>query len=116
MGDPLKNAFLGFQDPAELAKNVNSALKGIGFFNSSTGKTEISTTDQIRMKAFSEATGISMENLRNQVFQMVQGDKVMNALTPENRKTYTKKQKELLQQQAHFSNGEGKVTFANGDE
>lgn len=116
MGDPLKNAFLGFQDPAELAKNVNSALKGIGFFNSSTGKTEISTTDQIRMKAFSEATGISMENLRNQVFQMVQGDKVMNALTPENSKTYTKKQKELLQQQAHFSDGEWKVTLANGDE
>lgn len=116
MGDPLKNAFLGFQDPAELVKNVNSALKGIGFFNSSTGKTEISTTDQIRMKAFSEATGISMENLRNQVFQMVQGDKVMNALTPENSKTYTKKQKELLQQQAHFSNGEWKVTLANGDE
>lgn len=116
MGDPLKNAFLGFQDPAELAKNVNSALKGIGFFNSSTGKTEISTTDQIRMKAFSEATGISMENLRNQVFQMVQGDKVMNALTTENSKTYTKKQKELLQQQAHFSNGEWKVTLANGDE
>ena len=116
MGDPLKNAFLGFQDPAELAKNVNSALKGIGFFNSSTGKTEISTTDQIRMKAFSEATGISMENLRNQVFQMVQGDKVMNALTPENSKTYTKKQKELLQQQAHFSNGEWKVTLANGNE
>ena len=116
MGDPLKNAFLGFQDPAELAKNVNSALRGIGFFNSRTGKTEISTTDQIRMKAFSEATGISMENLRNQVFQMVQGDKVMNALTPENSKTYTKKQKELLQQQAHFSNGEWKVTLANGDE
>lgn len=116
MGDPLKNAFLGFQDPAELAKNVNSALKGIGFFNSSTGKTEISTTDQIRMKAFSEATGISMENLRNQVFQMVQGDKVMNALTPENSKTYTKKQKELLQQQAHFSDGEWKVTLANGNE
>lgn len=116
MGDPLKNAFLGFQDPAELAKNVNSALKGIGFFNSSTGKTEISTTDQIRMKAFSEATGLSMENLRNQVVQMVQGDKVMNALTPENSKTYTKKQKELLQQQAHFSNGEWKVTLANGDE
>ena len=116
MGDPLKNAFLGFQDPAELAKNVNSALKGIGFFNSSTGKTEISTTDQIRMKAFSEATGLSMENLRNQVVQMVQGDKVLNALTPENSKTYTKKQKELLQQQAHFSNGEWKVTLANGDE
>lgn len=116
MGDPLKNAFLGFQDPAELVKNVNSALKGIGFFNSSTGKTEISTTDQIRMKAFSEATGLSMENLRNQVVQMVQGDKVMNALTPENSKTYTKKQKELLQQQAHFSNGEWKVTLANGDE
>ena len=116
MGDPLKNAFLGFQDPAELTKNVNSALKGIGFFNSSTGKTEISTTDQIRMKAFSEATGLSMENLRNQVVQMVQGDKVMNALTPENSKTYTKKQKELLQQQAHFSDGEWKVTLANGDE
>lgn len=116
MGDPLKNAFLGFQDPAELAKNVNSALKGIGFFNSSTGKTEISTTDQIRMKAFSEATGISMENLRNQVFQMVQGDKVMNALTPKNRENYTKKQIELLQQQAHFSNGEWKVTLANGNE
>ena len=47
---------------------------------------------------------------------MVQGDKVMNALTPENSKTYTKKQKELLQQQAHFSNGEWKVTLANGDE
>lgn len=116
MGDPLKNAFLGFQDPAELAKNVNSALRGIGFFNSRTGKTEISTTDQIRMKAFSEATGISMENLRNQVFQMVQGDKVVNALTPENSKTYTKKQKELLQQQAHFSDGEWKVTLANGEE
>lgn len=116
MGDPLKNAFLGFQDPAELAKNVNSALKGIGFFNSSTGKTEISTTDQIRMKAFSEATGISMENLRNQVFQMVQGDKVMNALTPENRENYTKKQIELLQQQSHFSDGEWKVTLANGNE
>lgn len=116
MGDPLKNAFLGFQDPAELAKNVNSALKGIGFFNSSTGKTEISTTDQIRMKAFSEATGISMENLRNQVFQMVQGDKVMNALTPKNRENYTKKQIELLQQQAHFSDGEWKVTLANGNE
>ena len=116
MGDPLKNAFLGFQDPAELAKNVNSALKGIGFFNSSTGKTEISTTDQIRMKAFSEATGISMENLRNQVFQMVQGDKVVNALTPKNRENYTKKQIELLQQQAHFSNGEWKVTLANGNE
>ena len=116
MGDPLKNAFLGFQDPAELAKNVNSALRGIGFFNSRTGKTEISTTDQIRMKAFSEATGISMENLRSQVFQMVQGDKVLNSLTPENSKTYTKKQKELLQQQAHFSNGEWKVTLANGEE
>ena len=116
MGDPLKNAFLGFQDPAELAKNVNSALKGIGFFNSRTGKTEISTTDQIRMKAFSEATGISMENLRNQVFQMVQGDKVVNALTPKNRENYTKKQIELLQQQAHFSNGEWKVTLANGNE
>ena len=116
MGDPLKNAFLGFQDPAELAKNVNSALKGIGFFNSRTGKTEISTTDQIRMKAFSEATGISMENLRNQVFQMVQGDKVESALTPKNRENYTKKQKELLQQQAHFSNGEWKVTLANGEE
>lgn len=115
MGDPLKNAFLGFQDPAELAKNVNSALKGIGFFNSSTGKTEISTTDQIRMKAFSEATGISMENLRNQVFQMVQGDKVMNALTPKNRENYTKKQIELLQQQAYFSDGEWKVTLANGN-
>lgn len=116
MGDPLKNAFLGFQDPAELAKNVNSALRGIGFFNSRTGKTEISTTDQIRMKAFSEATGISMENLRNQVFQMVQGDKVVNALTPKNRENYTKKQIELLQQQAHFSNGEWKVTLANGNE
>ena len=116
MGDPLKNAFLGFQDPAELAKNVNSALRGIGFFNSRTGKTEISTTDQIRMKAFSEATGISMENLRNQVFQMVQGDKVVSALTPENSKSYTKKQKELLQQQAHFSDGEWKVTLANGEE
>lgn len=116
MGDPLKNAFLGFQDPAELAKNVNSALKGIGFFNSRTGKTEISTTDQIRMKAFSEATGISMENLRNQVFQMVQGNKVESALTPKNRENYTKKQIELLQQQAHFSDGEWKVTLANGDE
>ena len=116
MGDPLKNAFLGFQDPAELAKNVNSALRGIGFFNSRTGKTEISTTDQIRMKAFSEATGISMEILINQVFQMVQGDKVVNALTPENSKSYTKKQKELLQQQAHFSDGEWKVTLANGEE
>lgn len=116
MGDPLKNAFLGFQDPAELAKNINSALKGIGFFNSRTGKTEISTTDQIRMKAFSEATGISMENLRNQVFQMVQGNKVESALTPKNRENYTKKQIELLQQQAHFSNGEWKVTLANGDE
>lgn len=116
MGDPLKNAFLGFQDPAELAKNANSALRGIGFFNSRTGKTEISTTDQIRMKAFSEATGISMENLRNQVFQMVQGDKVVNALTPKNRENYTKKQIELLQQQAHFSDGEWKVTLANGNE
>lgn len=116
MGDPLKNAFLGFQDPAELVKNTNSALRGIGFFNSRTGKTEISTTDQIRMKAFSEATGISMENLRNQVFQMVQGDKVVNALTAENSKSYTKKQKELLQQQAHFSDGEWKVTLANGEE
>lgn len=116
MGDPLKNAFLGFQDPAELVKNVNSALRGIGFFNSRTGKTEISTTDQIRMKAFSEATGLSMENLRNQVFQMVQGDKVLNALTPKNSETYTKKQKELLQQQAHFSDGEWKVTLANGEE
>ena len=116
MGDPLKNAFLGFQDPAELAKNVNSALRGIGFFNSRTGKTEISTTDQIRMKAFSEATGISMENLRNQVFQMVQGDKVLKALTPKNSETYTKKQKELLQQQAYFSDGEWKVTLANGNE
>lgn len=115
MGDPLKNAFLGFQDPAELAKNVNSALRGIGFFNSRTGKTEISTTDQIRMKAFSEATGISMENLRNQVFQMVQGDKVVNALTPKNRENYTKKQIELLQQQAYFSDGEWKVTLANGN-
>ena len=116
MGDPLKNAFLGFQDPAELVKNVNSALRGIGFFNSRTGKTEISTTDQIRMKAFSEATGLSMENLRNQVFQMVQGDKVVNALTPKNRENYTKKQIELLQQQAHFSDGEWKVTLANGNE
>ncbi len=116
MGDPLKNAFLGFQDPAELAKNVNSALKGIGFFNSRTGKTEISTTDQIRLKAFSEATGLSMENLRSQVFQMVQGDKVLKALTPKNSETYTKKQKELLQQQAYFSDGEWKVTLANGNE
>ena len=116
MGDPLKNAFLGFQDPAELTKNVNSALRGIGFFNSRTGKTEISTTDQIRMKAFSEATGLSMENLRNQVFQMVQGDKVLKALTPKNSETYTKKQKELLQQQAYFSDGEWKVTLANGNE
>lgn len=116
MGDPLKNAFLGFQDPAELTKNINSALKGIGFFNSRTGKTEISTTDQIRMKAFSEATGISMENLRNQVFQMVQGNKVESALTPKNRENYTKKQIELLQQQAHFSDGEWKVTLANGNE
>lgn len=116
MGNPLKNAYLGFMDPEQLAKNQNEALRGIGFFNSETGKTEIGIADQQRLKAYSDATGISMENLRKQIFQMTQGEVVENALTSANRNSYSQKQIELLQQQAHYSNGEWKVTLRSGEE
>lgn len=117
MGDPLKNSFLGFMDPAQLAKNQNDALRGIGYFDSKEGKTKIGIADQIRLKAYSEATGIDIENLRAQITQQVQGDEVMRNLNSEAKQTYTNKQKELLQQQAHRTqDGRWVVTLNNGEE
>lgn len=114
MGDPLKNSFLAHMDSAQLAKNQNEALRGIGYFDSKEGKTKIGIADQMRLKQFSEVTGISMESLRAQITQQVQGEKVMNALTNENHQSFTNKQKELLQQQAFYDGNEWKVTLQDG--
>lgn len=67
--DPMAMLYNGLVNPQGLAESINNMVAGFGSFNRKTGETSFSTAEMLRLNQISQSTGVSRENLMNQVRQ-----------------------------------------------
>ena len=64
--DPFEMGFLARNKPEEFAKKINKMTEGLAVFNKETGELQVSAVDMDRLRAASDITGQSVENLVEQ--------------------------------------------------
>lgn len=109
--DPLAMYYEAYNDPDALAKRFNNMSKGMGRFDSKTGNVVFGQVEQELMRAFAEASGQSLEDIRSQAIYNIKKDRVYGI-----NKNLNEEQKQSLVNKAYYKDGEWKVNDINGNE
>lgn len=105
--DPLGMMYDAFADTESYAKRMNKMVQDIGRFDARTGQTHIGIADRLRLQAYSNATGISMENAIQQVNQRVKNEEIDRYLA-NNGGRYTENERSLIYSKAQYDTESGK--------
>ena len=107
--DPLAMYYEAFNDPDALMKRFNNMTKGMGRFNKKTGNVDFNQVDQELMRAFAEASGQSIEDVRAQATYNIKKNKVTGV-----NQNLTGDQQQALVNKAYYENGEWMVNTIDG--
>ena len=107
--DPLAMYYEAFNDPESLMKRFNNMTKGMGRFNKKTGNVDFNQVDQELMRAFAEASGQSIEDVRAQATYNIKKNKVTGV-----NQNLTGDQQQALVNKAYYENGEWMVNTIDG--
>ena len=107
--DPLAMYYEAFNDPDALMKRFNNMTKGMGRFNKKTGNVDFNQVDQELMRAFAEASGQSIEDVRAQATYNIKKNKVTGV-----NQNLTGDQQQALVNKAYYENGKWMVNTIDG--
>lgn len=109
--DPLAMYYEAYNDPDALAKRFNNMSKGMGRFDDKTGNVIFGQVEQELIRAFAEASGQSIEDVRAQAIYNIKKNRVYGV-----NENLTEEQKQSLVNKAYYKDGEWKVNDINGNE
>jgi hypothetical protein len=78
--DPFQLSFLARNKPEELQKKLADMTKGIARFNKETGELEVGAADMDRLREVADATGMSLESLKESAKQAARNSMVNKQL------------------------------------
>ena len=107
--DPLAMYYEAFNDPDALMKRFNNMTKGMGRFDKKTGNVTFGQVEQELMRAFAEASGQSIEDVRAQATYNIKKNKVTGL-----NQNLSKDQQQALVNKAYYENGEWMVNTIDG--
>ena len=107
--DPLAMYYEAYNDPAALAKRFNNMTKGMGRFDSKTGNVTFGQVEQELMRAFADASGQSIEDIRAQATYNVKKNKVTGVNS-----NLSDEQQQALVNKAYYEDGQWKVNTIDG--
>ena len=76
--DPLAMMYEAMEDPAALAKRINSMTEGMGTFNSKTGQVEFNGMEQRQLQLLAQYTGQDLTDVKNQASYGIKSAKMGN--------------------------------------
>lgn len=113
--DPLAMMYESFADPEALAKRYNYMIQGIGHLDKNTGEVKVDAIqDQMRLRAYAEYTGQSLEDVRNQMTYNIKKDHVLPAISSTS--GLTDEQQRTIVNKAYMKDGEWMVNTLDGRE
>lgn len=110
--DPLGMLYDTWEDPANMAKRMQSMLKGYGTYDEKTGETKFNGLESMLLAQIAKVQGRSEEEVRQGVIDMnkrQRTDKELNA-----NENFNDEQKALIGSAAHLVDGMWKVTMRDG--
>lgn len=109
--DPLAMMYEAMEDPAALAKRINSMTEGMGTFNSETGQVEFNGMEQRQLQLLAQYTGQDLTDIKNQASYGIKSAKMGNIFNS----GLNEDQKASLVNKAYFENGQWKVNDFKGN-
>lgn len=110
--DPLAMMYEAMEDPAALAKRINSMTEGMGTFNSKTGQVEFNGMEQRQLQLLAQYTGQDLTDVKNQASYGIKSAKMGNIFNSD----LDEDQKASLVNKAYLKDGEWKVNDFKGNE
>jgi len=107
--DPLAMYNESFNDPEALAKRLNNMVQGMGNFDINTGNVSFGQAEQEILKAFADASGQSIEDVRAQAIYNIKKNKVEGV-----NNDLRKEDKQALVNKAFYEDGRWKVNTIDG--
>jgi hypothetical protein len=107
--DPLAMYYEAYNDPDALAKRFNNMTKGMGRFDAKNGNVTFGQAEQEIMRAFADASGQSIEDVRAQATYNVKKNKVTGISN-----NLTNEQQQSLVNKAFYENDQWKVNTIDG--
>ncbi len=109
--DPLAMMYEAMEDPAALAKRINSMTEGMGKFNSETGQVEFNGMEQRQLQLLAQYTGQDLTDVKNQASYGIKSAKMGNIFNSD----LNEDQKASLVNKAYFEDGQWKVNDFKGN-
>lgn len=109
--DPLAMMYEAMEDPAALAKRINSITEGMGKFNSETGQVEFNGMEQRQLQLLAQYTGQDLTDVKNQASYGIKSAKMGNIFNS----GLNEDQKASLVNKAYFEDGQWKVNDFKGN-
>lgn len=109
--DPLAMMYEAMEDPAALAKRINSMTEGMGKFNSETGQVEFNGMEQRQLQLLAQYTGQDLTDVKNQASYGIKSTKMGNIFNS----GLNEDQKASLVNKAYFEDGQWKVNDFKGN-
>ena len=110
--DPLAMMYEAMEDPAALAKRINSMTEGMGRFNSKTGQVEFNGMEQRQLQLLAQYTGQDLADVKNQASYGIKSAKMGNIFNSD----LDEDQKASLVNKAYWKDGQWKVNDFKGNE
>lgn len=79
--DPLAMMYESYNNPEDYAKRLKNMLGGLGRLDKETGETEFNQSDTMRIRAFAEANGMSVEDAKNMIREDNKKSVIMDKLS-----------------------------------
>lgn len=112
--DPLAMMYEAIDDPEALAKRYVGMLKGMGTWNSKTGRVDFRGVPGLMIRQMAKITGLSVENLRNMASQDIKREKI--AASTSLNSDLDEDQKSALINKAYYKDNKWMVnTIDNGE-
>lgn len=99
--NPMGLMYQSMADPTALAKSIEGMVKGLAVMNRSTGEMDVSAVDYMRIKAASEALGMSMESLVQMTKSLAKEQEVASYMG-DSMDQFTDAQKAMLKNKAQW--------------
>lgn len=110
--DPLAMMYEAMEDPAALAKRINSMTEGMGKFNSETGQVEFNGMEQRQLQLLAQYTGQDLTDVKNQASYGIKSAKMGNIFNSD----LDEDQRATLVNKAYWKDGKWMVNDYKGNE
>lgn len=108
--DPLAMMYEAMEDPAALAKRINSMTEGMGTFNSETGQVEFNGMEQRQLQLLAQYTGQDLTDVKNQASYGIKSAKMGNIFNSD----LNEDQRATLVNKAYWKDGKWMVNDFKG--